>query len=325
MNLLFNCLLDYLMQGIMLIDDEYRVVVWNAWMERVTGLAELDVLGKEVGIVCPRFAEPKFRRMLEDTINHGRNCFCAGVLHNTFVFPSNGISAQDMKRQNMQIEPFYYQEKTFVLVQIIDITAQYRRIYHLQSLVKKLTTDVQAVKAEEERVRHTALHDSLTGLSNRKSLFDYLAYLTAHAKRQQELLAVLFVDLDGFKTINDTYGHSGGDAMLKEVAVRLKRTVRQHDIVARIGGDEFIVVLPNIIKPDKANHIAHQIRSAIAEEFYMDGNRVKITASIGISLYPSDADEIENLLNKADQAMYSAKMFGKNDCRFFSAKNASEI
>lgn len=324
MNLLFNCLLDHLMQGIMLIDDKYRVVVWNAWMERVTGLVELDVLGKEVGVVCPRFAEPKFRRMLEDTIQHGRKCFCAGVLHNTFVFPGKEISVQDMKRQNMQIEPFYYQEETFVLIQIIDITTQYRRIYHLQSLVKKLTTDVQTVKKEEERARHTASHDSLTGLSNRKSLFEYLEYLTAHAKREQELLAVLFVDLDGFKTINDTFGHNGGDAMLKEVAVRLKRIVRQHDIVARIGGDEFIIVLPNIIKPDKANYIAHQIRSAIAEEFYLNGNRMKITASVGISLYPSDADEIESLLNKADQAMYSAKMVGKNDCRFFSAKNVIE-
>ena len=321
MNLLFNCLLDYLMQGILLIDDEYRVVVWNAWMERVTGLSELEVIGKEVWAVCPRFAEPKFRRMLTDTIVHGRNCFCAGILHSTFVFPRDATAAQDMKRQNMQIEPFYYQEKTFALIQIIDITAQYRRIYHLQSLVKKLVTDVQAVKAEEEKVRHTAFHDPLTGLSNRKSLFDRLEYLIAHAKREQELLAVLFVDLDGFKTINDTFGHSGGDAMLKEVAARLKRTVRQNDVVARLGGDEFIVVLSNIIEPDKANYIAHQIRSAIAEKFNLDGNKVNMTASIGISLYPSDADEIANLLKKADQAMYSAKMFGKNDCRFYSSPN----
>lgn len=315
---LLNCLLDNLAQGILLVDKEYRVVLWNGWMERVSGLNKAEVIGKKVSVVCPCFVELKFRRMLMDTIVRGQNCFFAGILHHAFVSPKNVEISQQTKRQNMQIEAFYHQGETFALIQIYDITVQYRRVHCLQNMIKRLEMDVKAVKKAEERARQSALYDPLTGVCNRNSLFDRLEYVMNQAKRAGWLVAVLFIDLDGFKIINDRHGHITGDNLIKEVAVRLKQTVRQTDIVARFGGDEFVVILPNIYDPAEANYVGQKIRHSIDEKFNLDGKIVSITASIGISLYPSDADNVENLLKKADQAMYSVKAFGKNDCQFAS-------
>ncbi len=224
-------------------------------------------------------------------------------------------NSQEAKRQNMQIEPVYYQDETFALIQITDVTVQQRRIRCLQNLIKELEINVQAVKEAEESARHKALHDPLTGLYNRYLFYDHLEYLMAKANREGCQVAVLFIDLDGFKAINDTYGHIMGDVLLKEFAARLKQTVRQTDIVARFGGDEFIVILPAVRDLSEADYVGQKIRKAVDGEFDLHGKTVCITASIGVSLYPSDAGNVEDLLNKADRAMYLDKKFGKNHNR----------
>ncbi|MBP1764132.1 MAG: diguanylate cyclase/phosphodiesterase & domain with sensor(s) [Firmicutes bacterium] len=311
MQSLFNCLLDSLAQGIILVEKESRVVVWNGWMERLTGLTKTETIGKPVAQVCSSFAEPQFQHRLTDTIVNGQNCFFAGILHKTFVIPRDLENLQEAKRQNMQIEPVYCQDEPFALIQITDVTVQHRQIRCLQNLIKELEINVQAVKEAEESARHKALHDPLTGLYNRYLFYDHLEYLMAKANREGCQLAVLFIDLDGFKAINDTYGHIMGDVLLKEFAVRLKQTVRQTDIVARFGGDEFIVILPTVCDLSEANYVGQKIRKAVDGEFDLRGKTVNITASIGISLYPSDAGNVEDLLNKADRAMYVDKKFGK--------------
>ncbi|MEN6414308.1 MAG: diguanylate cyclase [Veillonellales bacterium] len=319
MNSLFNCLLDSLAQGILLVDKEYRVVIWNGWLERVTGLTKAEVIGEKVSSVCPCFAELKFRRILMDTLVHGQNCFFAGILHHAFVFPRDGGASQKAKRQNMQIESFFYQGEPFALIQITDITGQCRRVRCLQTLIKELESDIQTVKKAEASARHSALHDPLTGLCNRNLFYDHLEYAINQTKRDRHCFAaVLFIDLDSFKNVNDTYGHIIGDELLKKVAKRLKECLRQTDVVARFAGDEFVILLPKLRRFYAANFVGEKIRRSFDQAFEIEGISISITASIGISLYPVDAGDVEGMLKKADQAMYAVKTLGKNNYRLYN-------
>jgi len=186
--------------------------------------------------------------------------------------------------------------------------------------VWRMEIDVSPRKAAEESSRHQAQHDFLTGLPNRVLLMDRLSLAVAAARRRGGMLALLFLDLDQFKQINDTLGHPVGDMLLKEVAARLVRCVRGVDTVSRQGGDEFIVLLSDIGGIEQAAHVAGAILQAIEQEFVLAPHRLKIAASIGISLYPGDGIDIDTLLNNADLAMFHAKEGGRNRFQFFNAE-----
>ena len=169
----------------------------------------------------------------------------------------------------------------------------------------------------EARVHHMAYHDSLTGLPNRALLSDRLDRAMLAAQRFERKLAVMFIDLDRFKTINDSLGHMTGDQLLKEVASRLCRAVRASDTVARLGGDEFVVLVPGIRTPEEAGQVAEKIIEALSEGFPLEGRNLHITPSIGISVYPDDGNDVEALMRNADSAMYHAKANGRNNYQFF--------
>ncbi len=172
--------------------------------------------------------------------------------------------------------------------------------------------DITLRKENEELIRYQATHDALTDLPNR-SVFDAkLEDCLDMAARTGERLAVLFLDLDRFKMVNDTLGHSVGDALLVELGKRLRSCLRETDIVARMGGDEFILVLRNLSSRSDATHKANQILSAIQPPFNLEGNELHVTASIGISMYPDDGKTSEHLLKMADLALYRAKDAGRN-------------
>ena len=170
----------------------------------------------------------------------------------------------------------------------------------------------------EARVHHMAYHDSLTGLPNRALLSDRLDRAMLAAQRSERRLAVMFIDLDRFKTINDSLGHMVGDQLLKEVASRLCRAVRASDTVARLGGDEFVVLVPGIRNIDEATQVAQKIIDALAASFPLEGRTLHITPSIGICVYPDDGDDVETLMRHADAAMYHAKASGRNNYQFFT-------
>ena len=169
----------------------------------------------------------------------------------------------------------------------------------------------------EARVHHMAYHDSLTGLPNRALLSDRLDRAMLAVQRSDRKLAVMFIDLDRFKTINDSLGHLTGDYLLKEVASRLCRAVRASDTVARLGGDEFVVLVPGIREPDECSQVAEKIIEALASPFPFEGRMLHITPSIGISMYPDDGGDVETLMRHADAAMYHAKANGRNNYQFF--------
>ncbi|MDA7088586.1 EAL domain-containing protein [Pseudomonas sp. SA3-5] len=179
--------------------------------------------------------------------------------------------------------------------------------------------DVSEARAMAIKMTHLANHDALTNLPNRMLLQDRIQQALQQARRKQERVALLLIDLDNFKTINDSIGHSTGDLLLQEVAQRLKRLCRSIDTVSRQGGDEFILLLPEQQSIETVVDIAENLRQVIAEPFTVDQNRYELSASIGISLFPDDSDTVEALYRHADSAMYQAKQEGRNRVRFFSA------
>ena len=180
-------------------------------------------------------------------------------------------------------------------------------------------TDISERKAAEERISRLAHHDALTGLYNRFSLQDRLGQTLLTARREREQVAVMFVDLDHFKTINDTLGHQVGDRLLVEVARRLQATVRESDIVARLGGDEFVVVLAGMEADSDAVTVAGKIIAVLGEPYLIDGHELHSSPSIGIGLYPEDGADEQTLMKNADTAMYHAKAQGRNNYQFFTA------
>ncbi|NJM62408.1 MAG: diguanylate cyclase, partial [Oscillatoriales cyanobacterium RU_3_3] len=175
----------------------------------------------------------------------------------------------------------------------------------------------EALKQKNAELSHQAYHDVLTGLPNRQMFYERLNQSLEKASVNDELVALLFLDLDGFKLINDTLGHTAGDLLLKAVADRLKKCLRGSDTISRLGGDEFTVILPGIPGKSDAAKVAEKIRDAIVQPFVLEENTVSITTSIGISFYPLDATKPDVLIKNADGAMYRAKEFGKNQYHFY--------
>lgn len=181
-----------------------------------------------------------------------------------------------------------------------------------------LLEDITERKAAEEKINELAFYDPLTSLPNRRMLLDRLTHALAQAKRYGRSLAILYLDLDKFKAVNDTLGHDVGDELLKEVAVRLTGCVRLGDTVSRQGGDEFIIVLTEITYPDDAASVAEKIIKALSEPVHIADHELNITTSIGVAVYPvSGTDDIRELMKKADKAMYAAKEGGRNAYQFF--------
>jgi len=175
-----------------------------------------------------------------------------------------------------------------------------------------IVRDITERKRAEGKLTQMALFDQLTELPNRTNFFDKLEFSLSHARRNKSVLALLFIDLDGFKKVNDTLGHTIGDQLLREVAKRLHANIRETDMVARMGGDEFTVILSNLEDIESATSMAEKLIKAINQPIILDGNTCNVGASIGIAAYPYHAGSSNSLINAADSAMYQAKASGKN-------------
>jgi len=193
-------------------------------------------------------------------------------------------------------------------------------IFRAEQLMGAVVTfaDITERKAEQEQVWRQANYDGLTGLPNRHLFYDRLEQAMEHGKREQYQLALLYIDLDGFKEVNDQLGHEAGDELLKEAANRLSKSVRISDITARMGGDEFTVILLPIREFSSIGPLASTILEQLSTPYSINGRELQLSGSIGIAIYPKDGETIAELLKHADVAMYSAKEAGKNTIRFYS-------
>lgn len=182
-------------------------------------------------------------------------------------------------------------------------------VYVYESMRAKAEASLQQAREELHHLAHT---DMLTGLPNRTAFYNQLPMALSQAQRNDEMLAVLFIDLDNFKPVNDTYGHEAGDDLLQQAAMRLKQRLRSSDYISRFGGDEFVAILPGLQSKEEVDTVAADLVSALARPFAIKEHNCSIGVSIGIGLYPNCAASVDDLVQLADHAMYTAKLSGKN-------------
>ncbi|XXF41652.1 EAL domain-containing protein [Sulfurimonas sp. NW9] len=188
-----------------------------------------------------------------------------------------------------------------------------------------MQTDLREIETSQAKADYLAYHDALTGLSNRVNFEEYLQHALIISKRNKDILAVLFIDLDRFKVINDTLGHDIGDEVLKTVASRLKTTLRESDFISRWGGDEFVIILENLTLASDAAIVAQNIIKNLEEPIHVNEHSLITTASIGIAVYPQNGEDSQTLIKHADSAMYLAKESGKNNFRYYTQELSRNI
>lgn len=221
------------------------------------------------------------------------------------------------------VDVLYRKKNGSVIPLLLSASVVYDR-FKLPAGVVLVLRDISERKKAEVNLRFMATHDLLTGLPNRTVLNDRLRQAIARAKRYKHFVGVMVIDLDKFKEVNDTFGHSGGDALLKSVSLRLKTSVRESDTVVRLGGDEFVVVLTDLPGVDSLKIVADRIMDSFNKPFIIQGRELFITPSIGISMYPKDGDNIDELLRKADMSLYKVKESGRNNYQLYSSETESE-
>jgi diguanylate cyclase (GGDEF)-like protein/PAS domain S-box-containing protein len=291
---LFATVFDSSPAAIIITDRHNKIVAVNPGFTRLTGYEPEEVLGKNPSIMKSGRHDAAFYQAMWDALRtHGE---WSGEVWD--------------RRKNGAIYP------KWLTVRVVN--NQCRDGLGEPAFFVASFTDVSERKEAEERIRELAHHDVLTGLPNRLLLLDRLEHAMANAQRGQHHVAVLFIDLDRFKNINDSLGHAVGDQLLKEVASRLRCCVRDVDTVARLGGDEFVVVLENLEEVVDAVSVANKIRSAFSRPISVDTQALHVSTSIGIAIYPEDGTNAETLMQNADTAMYQAKAQASNNYQFFA-------
>jgi diguanylate cyclase (GGDEF)-like protein/PAS domain S-box-containing protein len=280
-----------------LITDRQGVIEYvNPAFEQVTGFAGAEVVGKKPNLLSSGRQDPEFYRSLWRTIVGG------GVFTDVFI----------NKRKDGTL---YYEEKT-----ITPLKDDVGRVTHFVSTGR----DISERMAAQERMQYLAQHDVLTGLPNRALFLDRLQQALARARWHNRRVAVLFIDLDRFKHINDSLGHHIGDRLLIELGGRLEYNLRDGDTVAHFGGDEFVILLADLASAQDVSPIARKTLGTLEDPFVIEQRELYVTGSIGISLYPDDGGEPLVLLKNADAAMYRAKETGKNNFQFYSAEMSAK-
>jgi diguanylate cyclase (GGDEF)-like protein len=231
--------------------------------------------------------------------------------HIADTYADLGLLPRDYPLTGFLYEPETRPDLTKLYIVLALLVAVSLLAAYIHRINRRLARALAESRAAEDRVRHLAQHDALTDLPNRALFADRLGQALAGAKRDGQPCAVMFIDLDNFKPINDNLGHAMGDRLLRQVAVRLRAGLRESDTVARIGGDEFVVLLRHAGEPD-ALAVADKLRDALAHPFEIESHTIAIAASIGVALYPDHGQDDIELLKQADEAMYAAKRQGRN-------------
>lgn len=239
--------------------------------------------------------------------------------------PRQARAAVDAERVDWLGVPLIANHRTIGALVLRSASAAVRYGEQHRSLLQFVSTQIAANierKQANQRLQYLAQYDVLTGLPNRTLFTDRLQVALARAARHQDRLALLYIDLDNFKPVNDRFGHTVGDLLLQEVASRIRACVRESDTVCRIGGDEFVVLLDTVRSPQCAADVAENIRAALNRSFQLSERRLQIAASIGVASYPEHGAERTQLMRNADAAMYAAKYNGGNQCLLFSGQGS---
>lgn len=277
-------------EGILISDAEGRIIEVNHTFTAITGYTREEALGKTPRQLLESDREaPDFYDSLESTLQQ-----------------SGGWSGEVWSRR----------KDGSLFAELLTISVVHDKAGAVRNFVA-LFSDITALKTHQSQLEHIAHYDALTGLPNRVLLADRLQYAMAQCQRRQESLGVAFLDLDGFKAVNDEYGHDVGDQLLIALAQRMKEALREGDTLARIGGDEFVVVLVELGSVQDCEPILQRLLHAAADKVLVRDIELQVSGSIGVTLYPQDGVDADMLLRHADQAMYMAKQYGKNRFHLF--------
>ncbi len=274
------------------------ITSWNRGAEKIYGYTRDEVVGRDLSFLLPPERQAEIQAIMERVLS-GQSIEC--------------LETQRLTRTGSAID---------VSLSVSPIKDASGHIAGASTIAR----DITQRKVAEKQVQFLAYYDALTGLPNRTLLQDRLAKALASARRQKNKVALLFLDLDRFKTINDSLGHSVGDLVLQQVAERLKKWGREQDTVARVGGDEFLIVLTAVKEPADAAVAAERLMDTMTAEFIAQGRSLSISCSIGIGIFPEHGTDGETLIKNADAAMYCAKENGRNNFQFFTKEmNAQAV
>ena len=277
------------MEGLLVTDLEGNIQMVNPAFSAITGFAAPEVLGKNPRLLKSGRHDAEFyAQMWRDLVDKGQ---WQGEIWN--------------RRKSGEAYPQW-----LTITAIADSrqrTAHYLGMFH----------DITNLKQSQAWIERQAYHDPLTGLPNRLLLGDRLQMALARAQRSGRVLVVMFSDLDRFKRINDGLGHAIGDLLLQQVAARLKASLRDEDTIGRQGGDEFVIILPDLADAGYAEVAARRVLAAVAAPYELEGRATQVTISLGIAVFPGDGEDSETLLRRADEAMYQVKQEGRNGFRFW--------
>jgi len=279
-------ILNTVSEGIITFSSNGIVQTFNPAAEKVFGCSATDVVGQHVVELVPREKHDKFRRIFERKIAHGQS---------------------NMMGKPMEFQGYNRQKGKFPMeITISSMQVGHERIF--TAVLRDITERIQTV----ERIRHLAHHDTLTGLPNRHLFTDRLHHAIKLSRRYDRALVLMFIDLDKFKPINDTLGHEAGDVVLIEVARRFREMIRESDTVARIGGDEFVILLEELDNVEIGPVVAEKVLECLEKPITVAGRECTLGASIGLACFPDDTMDADELMRYADEAMYAVKTSGRN-------------
>lgn len=279
-------------EAVVVADERARIVEVNKAYTSITGYGRKEVIGKRPNFLKPNNTDDGIYSEIWNTVNLG----------------DSWQGEAFVRKKNGEICPLW--------LSVSPVLDGSGKVTHHVGI----SIDISVIKKTEERLQHLANYDPLTNLPNRVLFNDRLILAIAIAHRHKSMAALIVIDLDRFKEVNDTLGHPIGDQLIIAVSKRLKQTIRETDTLSRLGGDEFAVILTDVESVDGAARAAQQFINNLSEPFMLEGHEIYITASIGIALYPGDSIDKDTLFKSADAAMYSAKIKGKNNFQFFTAQ-----
>ncbi|MVB09436.1 Diguanylate cyclase, GGDEF domain [Caprobacter fermentans] len=304
--------LDHLNLGILIVDEKLKILFQNRFMLRFIKRHSEDRKCGSLPELIPGFNSPYFQISLMDALEQGHSLFFSAAMHEKLI--------DSREKYNIRVTRFMEEDQKRLLLEFTEVTDSFERIRQLRESISQLRLLNQELKQKEKAIQSLAYYDQLTGVANRALFYELAEKFLRAAERNHEVLGLMFIDVDNFKQINDTYGHEAGDKVLVQVAGILTAATRRNDVVARYGGDEFLILLPQINAPDNYKIVVSKILQAKRDAIVCNGISVEICLSVGVSFYPQDGDSIDQLIVKADRAMYIAKK-QEGDNWYYPAEN----